>query len=229
MGQYIAICAFFGLVCGFLLLILTTLRRIERYTRQTADSKTRVRLVIEGTPLTLEYQGQTVEELARLGESLPPLAKNGALPVKFTRLHESAKQPTYGSEYAACLDLYAAHDAELHFGCNVSIDTGIAFALPSGYEGLVRGRSGMTRKGIVTCGGTGTCDEDFRGAVGVELSWPTRPFGYSGPDVYRINAGDRIAQLAIRPIPRVQLAEVATVAELGETQRGAGGHGSTGR
>ena len=101
--------------------------------------------------------------------------------------------------------------------------TGIAIALPSGHEGQVRPRSGLAAKhGVTVLNAPGTVDEDYRGEVKVLLV-------NLGPAAHRIEPGDRIAQLVVAPVTRVNVVQVAGEDELGETGRGAGGFGSTGR
>jgi dUTP pyrophosphatase len=103
-------------------------------------------------------------------------------------------------------------------GERVCLPTGIAVEIPPGFEGQVRPRSGLARKlGVATF--LGTIDHDYRGEIGVTLV-------NHGSEAVVIGPGDRIAQLIIAPVVRVELVEVA---ELGETMRGASGFGSTGR
>lgn len=133
--------------------------------------------------------------------------------------------PAYASAGAAGLDLYAALDQPVVLapGDRASIPTGIAIALPSGYEGQVRARSGLASKhGIGLVNAPGTIDEDYRGEVRVLLVNLSR-------DPYTVHPKDRIAQLVIAPVTRVEVQPVESASELGDTERGAGGFGSTGR
>jgi dUTP pyrophosphatase len=132
--------------------------------------------------------------------------------------------PAYQTEHAAGLDLVAAvgeHDAlTLAPGERALVPTGLAIALPPGFEAQVRPRSGLALKhGITVLNAPGTIDADYRGEVSVVLI----NHG-SGPFVVR--RGERIAQLVIAPVSRAQLSVTAV---LSETSRGAGGYGSTGR
>jgi dUTP pyrophosphatase len=103
-------------------------------------------------------------------------------------------------------------------GERACLPSGIAVEVPPGYEGQVRPRSGLARKfGVAAF--VGTIDHDYRGEIGVTLV-------NHGSEAVVIGPGDRIAQLVVAPVVRVELVEVA---ELGETVRGAGGFGSTGR
>jgi dUTP pyrophosphatase len=137
---------------------------------------------------------------------------------------EGLALPAYQTEHAAGLDLVAAvgeHDTlTLAPGERALVPTGLAIALPPGFEGQVRPRSGLALKhGITVLNAPGTIDADYRGEVGVVLI----NHG-SGPFVVR--RGERIAQLVIAPVSRAQLSVTAV---LSETSRGTGGYGSTGQ
>jgi dUTP pyrophosphatase len=142
--------------------------------------------------------------------------------VEIRRLRGDAIVPKYMTEHAAGMDLCAAIDApvELAPGARAAVDTGLAFAIPPGFEGQVRPRSGLAREhGITVANAPGTIDADYRGPVMVLLV-------NLGSAPVRIESGQRIAQLVIAAVER---AEVVTVDELAPTARGAGGFGSTGR
>jgi dUTP pyrophosphatase len=131
--------------------------------------------------------------------------------------------PAYETAQAAGMDLRAAvpegEPLTLRPGDRFPVPTGLAFALPPGFEGQVRPRSGLAFKNGVTCLNTpGTVDADYRGEVKVILI-------NHGPDDFVIRRGDRIAQLVIAPVVQATWAEVDS---LDETARGAGGFGSTG-
>lgn len=131
--------------------------------------------------------------------------------------------PAYQSALAAGLDLMAAVPAETPLsiapGARALVPTGIAIALPEGSEAQVRPRSGLAaRHGITVLNSPGTIDADYRGEVQVLLV-------NLGREPVVIARGTRIAQLVIAPVTRARLREVAS---LDETQRGAGGFGSTG-
>ena len=132
--------------------------------------------------------------------------------------------PAYETAQAAGMDLRAAVPEDEPFtlrpGSRHPIPTGLAFALPSGFEGQVRPRSGLAAKHGVTCLNTpGTIDADYRGEVKVILI-------NLGEEDFTIRRGDRIAQLVIAPVIQAGWREVAT---LDDTARGAGGFGSTGQ
>ena len=136
---------------------------------------------------------------------------------------EGLPLPAYESAHAAGMDLRAAvpEDAPLTLrpGDRHAVPTGLAMAIPPGFEGQVRPRSGLALKSGVTClNSPGTVDADYRGEVKVILI-------NLGPENFIVRRGDRIAQLLISPV--VQAAWRETDA-LDETARGAGGFGSTG-
>jgi dUTP pyrophosphatase len=130
--------------------------------------------------------------------------------------------PAYMSEQAAGLDLRAAvpEPVELAPGEFAAIPTGIKIALPPGYEGQVRPRSGLAAKlGVTMVNAPGTIDADYRGEVSVVLI-------NHGREPFQIRRGDRIAQLVVAP---VVAAKVELCEGLEATTRGAGGFGHTGR
>ena len=136
-----------------------------------------------------------------------------------------ATLPRYASEGAAGLDLSAALAAPLAMapGERVAVPTGLAIALPAGHEGQVRPRSGLALEhGITVVNAPGTIDEDYRGEVKVLLV-------NLGSERHLIQPGDRIAQLVVCPVTRVEVQVVENSAQLGDTQRGGAGFGSTGR
>lgn len=129
--------------------------------------------------------------------------------------------PAYATEGAAGVDLAAAVEATLTLapGERKDIPTGIALALPPGWEGQVRPRSGLAlRHGLTVLNSPGTIDADYRGEIRVILA------NLGGAPV-TIRRGERIAQLVVAPVSR---AEWHVVAELPATPRGSGGFGSTG-
>lgn len=131
--------------------------------------------------------------------------------------------PAYRSAGAAGLDLQAAvpEDAPLHLapGARALVPTGFEIAIPHGLEGQVRARSGLAlRSGLGVLNAPGTIDADYRGELQVLLmNWGEAPV--------TITRGMRMAQLVLAPIARAGIAEVV---RLDETERGAGGFGSTG-
>jgi dUTP pyrophosphatase len=144
------------------------------------------------------------------------------LRVQIKKLRPDAVVPRYMSELAAGLDLCAAIDAPVVLGPGqrALIDTGLAIALPPGYEAQIRPRSGLALKhGISLVNSPGTIDADYRSSIGIIVI-------NHGQEPVRIANGERIAQMVIAPVVQAELVEVDA---LDETQRGAGGFGSTGR
>lgn len=131
--------------------------------------------------------------------------------------------PRFATEGAAAMDLCACLDAPvvLPAGQRRMIPTGLAIALPSpAYVALVFARSGLgIKQGVCLANGVGVIDSDYRGEIGVGL------LNTSDAD-YTVSPGDRIAQLMVVPVVQPAL---TVVEELDDTQRGAGGFGSTGR
>ena len=141
--------------------------------------------------------------------------------VKFMKLTPNAIAPEHKTLGAAGADLYAIESAVVSSDRPTIVRTGLALELPAGYEAQVRSRSGLATRGVFVINAPGTIDWDYRGEIKVILALLASEF-----DEYEIAVGDRIAQLVIKPIQCVNFTEVA---ELGETDRGDGGFGSTGR
>ena len=133
------------------------------------------------------------------------------------KLDPGAYLPTRAHENDGGLDLYAMKSVWIRPRSSEFFDTGVHVAIPKGYVGFVKSRSGLMMKHDVKT--DGTIDSGYTGSIGVKL------FNHGGGDLY-IKAGERIAQLVIVPIitPELDL-----VNELEETDRGVGGFGSTGR
>lgn len=129
--------------------------------------------------------------------------------------------PSYASEGAAGMDLYAAvpEPVTLMPGGRALISTGFRIALPLGYEAQVRGRSGQAlNRGLGMVNAPGTVDSDYRGEIQViMINWSQEP--------QTIRRGERIAQLVVAPVIRVEL---ILSSSLEETRRGQGGFGHTG-
>lgn len=141
--------------------------------------------------------------------------------VAVCRLRPDAILPDYATDQAAGMDLCAALDAPLSLppGQWQRVPTGIAMAIPEGFEGQVRPRSGLAfRHGITLLNSPGTIDADYRGEICVLMI-------NHGQEPVEIVPGDRIAQLVIAPVMQVGL---QLVPQLEETVRGAGGFGHTG-
>lgn len=142
--------------------------------------------------------------------------------LKVKRLPHCRDLPRYATSGAAGLDLTAAIDGALCLapGKRIGVPTGLVVEIPPGYEGQVRPRSGLAaRAGVTLTNCVGTIDSDYRGELVVLMI-------NLGEEVYVFEPGERIAQLLITPVPRVEVVEVD---EINETKRGEGGFGSTGR
>ena len=127
--------------------------------------------------------------------------------------------PAYGTAGAAGMDVVAAEDVTLAPGARHAVATGLALAIPDGFEVQVRPRSGLALKhGVTVVNAPGTIDSDYRGELKVILV-------NLGAESFAIHRGDRVAQLVLAPVVRARWDEVA---ELDDTARGQGGFGSTG-
>ena len=145
------------------------------------------------------------------------------VPVTILAHGEGLPLPDYASQGAAGLDLYAAINGAspltLAPGARALVPTGLTMALPAGFEGQVRPRSGLAVKhGVTVLNAPGTIDADYRGEVMVALI-------NLGDDPFTVERGMRIAQLVVAPVTRAALRQVT---DLDETARGGGGFGSTG-
>ena len=142
--------------------------------------------------------------------------------VAVKKLKENAILPTYGSAQAAGADLYACLDADLTIapGETAFVPTGLAMELPLGYVGLIYARSGLAcKRNLAPANKVGVIDSDYRGEFIVALH-------NHGKNPQTISHGERVAQLVITPVLNVSFMEAD---ELSDTQRAAGGFGSTGK
>lgn len=140
--------------------------------------------------------------------------------IRIKRLHPSAQLPiyTHGPLEDAGMDLRAVESIDLPVGKPVLVPTGLAIELPPGFEAQIRPRSGLALKHAITVpNAPATIDPGYRGEVRVILL-------NLGPETFRVEAGDRIAQMVIAKYEAVEWLEE----ELSETVRGAGGFGSSG-
>jgi dUTP pyrophosphatase len=141
--------------------------------------------------------------------------------LRFQRLSEAAVVPSRAHEGDAGLDLHAAERAHLGPGERWSVGTGLAVEIPEGHAGLVLPRSGLAREhGIALVNSPGLIDSGYRGELRI-LLLNTDP-----AEVFRVEPGDRIAQLVIAPIVAAEPVEVEALAS---SARGDGGFGSSGR
>lgn len=141
------------------------------------------------------------------------------LPVKFKRVHQDTQVPAYATAGAACIDLSATSGGTVPVGGMRNFGSGLAFEIPPGFVMLVFSRSGHGFKnGVRLPNCVGIIDSDYRGEVSVGLH-------NDGQQPFVVNAGDRIAQALILPLPAIALVEAD---QLSDTERGDGGFGSTG-
>ncbi len=144
---------------------------------------------------------------------------NVPVPVKRLPHFEGLELPAYATQGAAGMDVLAAEDVSLAPGARHAVATGLAFAIPAGFEIQVRPRSGLALKHGITVPNTpGTIDSDYRGELKVILI-------NHGAQTFEVRRGDRVAQLVIAPVTRASWLKVD---ELDHTERGEGGFGSTG-
>ena len=138
------------------------------------------------------------------------------------KLHPDARMPAYMTEFAAGMDICALLKDVLIIapGQRCLVPTGLAFAIPQGFEVQVRPRSGLAIKhGIALVNSPGTIDADYRGEICIILI-------NHGLENFTISSGDRIAQIIVAPVSQAELVQVS---ELTETERGSGGFGHTGQ
>ncbi len=141
--------------------------------------------------------------------------------LQIKKLHPAAQIPAYMTEQAAGMDIHALPESPivLRPGNRCLVPTGLAMAIPAGYEIQVRPRSGLAiNHGISLVNSPGTIDADYRGEIKIILI-------NHGLDDFIIRPGERIAQLIVAPVCQAELCEVA---ELSDTLRGDGGFGHTG-
>lgn len=140
--------------------------------------------------------------------------------LRLQRLDPDLPLPVRAHPTDAGIDLHAAHDCDLEPGHRALVGTGVAIGLPPGYVGLVHPRSGLAaRAGLSIVNAPGTIDAAYRGEIKINL------INLDPAEPVHIARGERIAQLLIQ---QVELWDVVEVDSLDETDRGAGGHGSTG-
>ncbi len=139
--------------------------------------------------------------------------------VKVKKLLENAQVPKFAYETDGCADISAAESVTIEPQAWMAVRTGLSFEIPHSFEMQIRPRSGLALKyGVTVLNSPATIDSDYRGEVKIILI-------NHGTSEFRIKEGDRIAQVAIRPIPEVTFVPAE---ELSDTSRGEGGFGSTG-
>ena len=139
--------------------------------------------------------------------------------VRFKKVHPDASLPSYAHPGDAGMDVRSVEDVELAPGARALVHTGLVMILPPGWEAQVRPRSGLALKhGVTVLNAPGTIDAGYRGEVGVILA-------NLGDVAFPVRKGDRIAQIVVAPVTTADIEESEVV---DETDRGAGGFGSTG-
>lgn len=153
---------------------------------------------------------------------IPPTNEDTVIKIK--RLTDTAIVPTKSRKTDAGYDLYADEDIAIYPEDTKLISTGIAFAIPDGYAGLIWDRSGLGSKGIHRH--AGVVDSSYRGEVKVALSNSRARDVEFTDNIYFISKGDRIAQILFQKVPHFDLVETE---ELDDTDRGSSGFGSSGK
>ena len=163
-------------------------------------------------------QGESMGEINSLLDQLDKVK------VKIWREHESVKLPTYAKPGDACMDVYV-DSIETKSDGGVCYHTGLHFKLPEDYEMEIRPRSSNTKTIAVMQNAPGTLDEGYTG----ELMIVHRNLEYSKVAIPQYSVGDRCAQILVRRRERIVWDEVYTLNDLGNTERGSGGFGSSGK
>ena len=180
------------------------------------------RMIIKDADALYEINNYVDSEEATLTLYTVPKIDIYNIPIKVKRLNNLAQLPTRGSEEAAGYDLYAAISEPIFIYPHKTekVGTGLSFELPKGTFGAIFPRSGLaTKKGLRPANCVGVCDSDYRGEYIVAVH-------NDSDEIHIIAPGERIAQLILIPyIPMV----FTEVDELSDTERGAGGFGSTGK
>jgi len=178
--------------------------------RALVDGKVWVRLLDEFCGDKVFGDGRRVKRFELIGR--------GGVNVKVRKLKGNAVVPSYAHDGDAAMDLCSAEDYVVPIGKRVLVSTGIAMELPEGYWANIRGKSGLAlKKGISILGGVIECT--YRGEYGVVVL-------NTSSEEFIIKVGDKIAQVVVAPVASV---EVEVVSELGDSVRGDGAWGSTGR
>lgn len=142
--------------------------------------------------------------------------------IGFKRIVEDAVLPERKHDSDAGMDIRSAEDVVLVHGKPTVVHTGIKADIPNGFEVQVRPRSGLATKGVTVFNSPGTIDSGYTGEIGVVLIY----FAQNGSESFKIEKGDRIAQLVVSPVTPCEALEVS---EIGWSERGEEGFGSTGR
>ena len=144
--------------------------------------------------------------------------------VKVWREDDTVKLPTYGKDGDACMDVYV-HSVEHKDDGRIVYHTGLHFRLPEDYEMEIRPRSSATKTTIIMQNSPGTLDSQYTGELMIVHRTISKPYD----SVAEYSVGDRVAQILVRRRERIVWNEVKTQEELGDTERGENGFGSTGK
>lgn len=163
---------------------------------------------------------------------LDPLSSRNVVPqdvigIRCVLTLPNARLPARAHEGDSGLDLYTPEEIVLQPGIPCFVDLGVVIELPPGYEGQIRSRSGLTKQGLAVV--FGTVDSGYRGNLGVTLLWHYCDELVGGLSTWKLEAGTRIAQIVVMPVPKVELVQCESVEQLSKTARGDGGFGSTDR
>lgn len=170
----------------------------------------------------LAYFSDAIEEqLALKDKDIQPMDVDSLnLSIKFTDNNKLRKMPAYATSGSACMDIYLPGESVVILPNETKlIPLGIQLDIPTGYEVQIRSRSSYGKKGLIIPNGIGVIDSDYRGEIGMLLYNSTK-------EAFTIKQGERVCQMSIHKVTRMNLNEVTT---LSETERGTGGFGSTGK
>ena len=142
--------------------------------------------------------------------------------IEFAKLNPEAINSNPGVTPSSGWDLYALEETIVKRNTSSMIKTGLAIAIPIGWEGQIRCRSSLGKKGMIMPNGIGTIDSDYRGELMVLATW------IGQGDEFVVQKGERVAQLLFSRVPSVKFVE-RDFDQLGSTDRGTGGFGSTGK
>lgn len=161
---------------------------------------------------------------ASFGDVANKLKELDECEIKVWREDDTVKLPTYGKDGDACMDVYV-HSVEYKDDGRIVYHTGLHFALPEDYEMKIRPRSSITKTLALMQNAPGTLDEGYRG----ELMIVHRQIDDPTSSCAEYSVGDRVAQILVSRRERIVWDEVKTQEELGDTERGENGFGSTGK
>ena len=188
---------------------------VQAHQPSTAQTPPPAPVIPFGSPLLVHTPDDGID--ATPDVPLPPPEFGGSSKLLVKRLSETATLPTRGSKFAAGYDLTSSVCIRIPANGRHLISTGLSIAVPTGTYGRIAPRSGLAVKHGI-CVGAGVIDEDYRGDIKILL------FNHGDED-YWVNVGDRIAQLVLE---KIATPEVVEIDELDESERGAGGFGSSG-